>query len=59
MYLVLRNNEGQVQMVYGYIPVAQLKQYVEDKYPQYDTKFEMEFPSDYTGEVRYLPEKDV
>lgn len=46
-------------MVYGYIPVAQLKQYVEDKYPQYDTKFEMEFPSDYTGEVRYLPEKDV
>ena len=59
MYLVVRDQENKPIKVYGYVPMTDVVKYANSKYPDDITKWEMNVPIEYTGEITYLPEKDV
>ena len=59
MVLVVKDQNGTITNVYGYIRVLDIEKYVRQKYPNQDMKWEGNIPKEYTGEVTYLPEKDV
>jgi hypothetical protein len=57
MYLVVRDRENKPIKVYGYISMTDVVKYANNKYPDDISKWEMNVPIEYTGEVAYLPEK--
>ena len=59
MVLVVRNENNEVTNVYGYIAVRNIEKHVRDKYPDTKVKWELAVPSEYTGDIHYLPEDDV
>ena len=56
---MVRDQENKPIKVYGYVPMADVVKYANSKYPDNITKWEMNVPIEYTGEITYLPEKDV
>ena len=56
MYLIVRDSDGQVQQVFGYVPIRSIQEYANKEYPDTSSKWEMSIPFDYTGDIKYLPE---
>ena len=59
MYLVIRNGEGNVDKVYGYMSISDIYNYaVTHKQADENLRWDANFPQDYTGDVIYLPVED-
>ena len=56
MYLVVKNDDGTVEQVYGYVSISNIVKYAKDKYPDANVKWAMSIPFDYSGDIKYLPE---
>ena len=59
MVLVLRDENRNVTNVYGYVTTGDIAKYAKEKHPDKSQKWEVNVPSDFIGEVEYLPEDDV
>ena len=51
MVLVLKDSNGEITNVYGYITLRDIEKYVRDKYPDKTYKWELNIPSEFTGDV--------
>ena len=59
MVYVIRDESGNIEKVYGYFSIADIKNHCSEKYPDKSMRWELSVPKDYTGEVTYLPEKKL
>ena len=56
MYLVVRDENRNVDKVYGYVSTTDIVNYAKQNYPRDNFKWEKLVPKDYTGDIEYLPE---
>ena len=56
MYLVVRDENKNVDKVYGYVSIVEIVNHAQQKYPRGSLKWEKLVPEDYTGDIEYLPE---